>query len=147
MTQTTADTDVTEIRGVIDSWVEAFRSHDVEAAMAVHAPDTVSFDIVAPLRYVGVSAYRRPWEEAFENFPGPIEFEIRDLDITLGGDLAFSRSLNRMTATMGDGQQIDYWFRWTACFRKIEGRWLIVHDHTSVPTDFASGMAVLDLAP
>lgn len=143
----TAGADDAAIREVIDRWVDAFRNHDADAAMAIHTPDTVSFDIVPPLRYVGASEYRKPWQEAFDNFPGPIEFEIRDLDITIGGELAFSRSLNRMMATAGDGQQIDYWFRWTACYAKVDGRWLIVHDHTSVPTDFANGTSVLDLEP
>lgn len=115
--------------------------------MAIHAHDTVSFNIVPPLRYVGADAYRKPWQETFENFAGPIEFEIRDLDITIGGDLAYSRSLNRMMGTTTDGQKTDFWFRWTACFQKIDEQWLIVHDHTSVPTDFTSGTAVLDLAP
>lgn len=48
---------------------------------------------------------------------------------------------------MTDGQTSDYWFRWTACLRRIDGRWLIVHDHTSLPTDFASGGAAQDLQP
>ena len=31
--------------------------------------------------------------------------------------------------------------------RKMNGHWLIVHDHVSVPTDFESGKAMLDLKP
>ncbi|WP_199856684.1 YybH family protein [Nocardia suismassiliense] len=147
MTDIANGTDEAQIRGVIDKWVAAFRDRDVDAAMAIHSADTVSFDIVPPLRFVGTDAYRKPWEETFQNFAGPINFEIRDLDITIGGDLAFSRSLNRMMGTMADGQQTDLWFRWTACFQKRDGQWLIVHDHTSAPTDFATGAAVLDLTP
>jgi len=48
---------------------------------------------------------------------------------------------------MTGGQKSDYWFRWTACFQKIDGKWLIMHDHTSLPTDFASGKAVQTLDP
>ncbi|KAA8883017.1 DUF4440 domain-containing protein [Nocardia colli] len=146
MTPTTTP-DEAEIRGLIDRWVEAFRQRDVDAAMAIHAVDTVSFDIAPPLRYVGTETYRKPWEETFANFSGPIYFEIRELDITLGTDIAFSRSLNHMMGTMVDGQDADIWLRWTACFQKRDGQWLIVHDHTSVPTDFADGTAVLDLTP
>lgn len=143
----TRTADEADIRGLIDRWVEAFRTRDVEAAMAIHAADTVSFDIVPPLRYIGTDAYRKPWEETFANFTGPIQFEIRELDITIGADIAFSRSLNRMMGTMNDGEETDVWLRWTACFQKREGRWLIVHDHSSVPTDFGNGTAVLDLTP
>ncbi|GAB2672051.1 hypothetical protein GCM10027088_58490 [Nocardia goodfellowii] len=147
MTGTTEPTDEAQIRGLIDTWVAAFRTRDVEAAMAIHAPDTVSFDVVPPLRYVGRDAYRKPWEDTFAGFTGPIDFEIQDLKITVADCIAFSRSLNRMMGTTTDGQKTDFWFRWTACFEKIDQRWLIVHDHTSVPTDFTTGTAVLDLSP
>lgn len=145
--EATRATDEADIRGVIDRWVEAFHHRDVAAAMAIHAVDTVSFDIVPPLRYAGTAEYRKPWEETFANFTGPILFEIRELDITLGTDIAFSRSLNHMMGTTNDGQDTDVWLRWTACFQKREGRWLIVHNHSSVPTDLANGTAVLDLTP
>ena len=46
-----------------------------------------------------------------------------------------------------NGNEVGFWVRWTACFRKIDGNWLIVHDHVSVPTDFATGKALLDLEP
>jgi ketosteroid isomerase-like protein len=39
------------------------------------------------------------------------------------------------------------WLRWTACFRKIDGNWLIVHDQVSVPVDPESGRALLNLEP
>jgi len=96
---------------------------------------------------VGRDAYRKPWEETFAAFEGPIVFEIRDLNIVIRDDIAFSYSLNRMRGTRKDGQKSDYWLRWTACYQKIDGKWRIVHDHSSVPTDFASGKASLALEP
>jgi hypothetical protein len=36
---------------------------------------------------------------------------------------------------------------WTACFRRIDGVWLVVHDHASVPADLEHGQAVLNLRP
>jgi len=141
--------DEAEIRLVIDKWIGAFRNKSVDEAFAVHAPGIVSFDIVPPLRYAGIADYRKPWEAIFIGplFTGPIEIELRDLTIAVGQDIGFSHSLNRFKAKRNDGARIDYWFRWTACFRKIAGKWLIVHDHTSLPTDFATGRAVQDLAP
>ena len=35
--------------------------------------------------------------------------------------------------------------RWTACFRRIGGVWLVVHDHASVPAHLESGQAAVDL--
>jgi ketosteroid isomerase-like protein len=74
-------------------------------------------------------------------------YEVHDLDITVGDDVAFTRSFNRLSATLNTGQKTDVWLRWTACFRKIGGKWLIVHMHASVPFDMETGRAVLDLKP
>ncbi|WP_280494132.1 YybH family protein [Nocardia asiatica] len=139
--------DETAIRHIIDEWVEAFREKSVARIVATHAADIVSFDILPPLRYIGIENYLEPWHDTFAAFDGPIAQEIHDLDIAVGGDVAFSHSLNRMTGTYHDGRTADFWFRSTTCYRKIDGRWLVVHHHTSAPTDFETGSAVLDLVP
>jgi ketosteroid isomerase-like protein len=115
--------------------------------LSLYAPDIVSFDLVPPLQYLGVDAYRKPWEETFASFEGPIGYEVRDLGITASEDVAFSHSLNRMSGTVKDGQKVDLWVRWTACFRRKNARWLIVHELVSIPVDLASGTALLDLEP
>ena len=76
-----------------------------------------------------------------------IDYEVRDLSITAGDDIAFSHSLNRIHGTMTNGHNTNLWLRSTACFRKIDGRWLIVHLQASVPVDLANGKALLDLTP
>ncbi len=145
-TEKSRATDEAEIRQIMDDWAKAFRAKDVEGFMSLHAPEIVSFDIVPPLQYVGKDAYRKPAEAAFAAFQ-TLDFEMRDLSITAGDDVAFSHSLSRMIGMMKDGRKSDYWLRQTTCFRKINGKWLITHDQTSVPTDFESGKAVLDLTP
>ncbi|MHB8599424.1 MAG: YybH family protein [Ktedonobacteraceae bacterium] len=92
-------------------------------------------------------ADRKVWEEVFFVYQGPIDYEIHDLSITVGDDVAFTHSLNRISGTMNNGQKTDLWLRWTACFRKINGKWLIVHHQNSVPVDLEHGKAVLDLKP
>jgi ketosteroid isomerase-like protein len=65
----------------------------------------------------------------------------------VGDDVAFGHSLNRISGTLQNGNSSDYWVRWTACFRKIDGNWLIVHDQVSVPLDVQSGRALRNLEP
>jgi len=48
---------------------------------------------------------------------------------------------------LASGQVADLWVRWTACFRRIDGVWLIVRDHVSVPADLQHGGALLNLTP
>ncbi len=111
------------------------------------APELVAYDIVPPLRYVGADAYRKPWEEVFSSFQGPIDYESHDLSITVGDDVAFTHSLNRISGTMNTGHKTDLWVRYTACLQKINGKWLIVHTQVSVPVDLETGRAVLSLKP
>ena len=136
-----------EIKRVIEGGVEAVRARDIDGVMSIYAPEVVSFDIVPPLQYVGADAFRKAWEGVFFVYQGPIDYEIRDLSITVGDDVAFSHSLNRISGTLKTGQKTDLWLRWTACFRKINGKWLIVHHQNSVPVDLEHGKAVLDLKP
>lgn len=115
--------------------------------MALYAPDIVSFDLGPPLRHVGATAKRQNWVDAFAMYQPPLGYEMRDLTIAVGDDVAFGHSLNRISGTLKNGHRSDHWLRWTACFRKIDGKWLIVHDHVSLPVDFESGRALFDLEP
>lgn len=135
------------IRGLIDGYVNAVRAKDIDGVMSVYAPDLVAFDVVPPLQYVGAEAFRKVWQEVFETFQAPIPYEIRDLTITAGDDVAFSHSFNRNSGTMKNGQKIDRWLRWTACYRKTSGKWRIAHLQVSVPVDLRTGEAMLDLKP
>jgi uncharacterized protein (TIGR02246 family) len=139
--------DEADIRRRIDELVNALRAMDLEAVMSIYAPDIVSFDIVPPLRHVGAEKKRKQWVDAFAICRPPLGYETRDLTITVGDDVAFGHSLNRVSGTLKNGHRTDFWVRWTACFRKIDGNWLIAHDHVSVPVDPASGKALFDLAP
>jgi uncharacterized protein (TIGR02246 family) len=137
----------TEIRQLIDGFQQAIRAKDLGGVLAVYAPDIVSFDLVPPMQHVGIAAYRRPWEATFASFEGPIGYQVSDLHVTAAGEVAFSHSLNRMSGTTKDGQTTSMWVRWTACFRKLDGRWRITHEQVSVPIDMDSGRALLDLEP
>ena len=135
------------IRGLIDGFVKAIRAKDINGVMSVFAPEIVSFDLGPPLQHGGGEPFLKRWQELFESYQNPIDYEARDLSITAGDDMAFSHSLNRMSGTMKNGQKTDRWLRWTACYRKINGKWLIVHEQVSVPVDLGNGKAMLDLKP
>ncbi|MGH6918637.1 MAG: YybH family protein [Geminicoccaceae bacterium] len=136
-----------EIRALIEDQVSAVRAKDVDGSMSNYAPDVLLFDVVNPLRYVGSDAARKRLAEWFASFQGPIGYELRDLSITAGDDVAFGHSLNRVRATTTDGRKLDMWWRATICYRRIDGAWTITHEHASVPFDVASGRASLDLEP
>jgi uncharacterized protein (TIGR02246 family) len=140
-------TDEANIRQRINRWVEALCTMDLEGVMSLYAPDIVSFDLVPPLQHVGAKAKEKTWANVFGMFQRPLGYEIRDLTLTLGDDVAFGHSLNRVSGTLKNGNRTDFSVRWTACFRKIDGNWLIAHDQVSVPVDPQSGRALLNLEP
>jgi ketosteroid isomerase-like protein len=136
-----------EIRLRIDELVAGIRAMDLERVKLMYAPDIVSFDIVPPLQHVGAKAQSANWADVFATYEQPLTYEVHDLGITASSDIAFSHSLNRISGKLKNGVTTNLWLRWTACFRKIDGQWLIVHHQASVPVDFASGRALLDLDP
>jgi ketosteroid isomerase-like protein len=136
-----------DIRQRIDKLAQAIRAADLEGVKPIYAPEIVSFDIVPPLQHVGAEAKWKNWADVFTAYQHPLGYEIRGLTITVGDDVAFGHSLNRISGTLQNGSSSDYWVRWTACFRKIDGTWLIVHDQVSVPLDGQSGMALRNLEP
>jgi ketosteroid isomerase-like protein len=117
--------------------------------MAVYAPGdlVVAFDIVPPLAKVGSKAYRQNYEEFFGMFKGPLRVELRDVRIVAGDDVAFLHCFDRMSGTLQGGEEFDLWLRVTSGLRRIDGQWRIIHDHVSVPTNFETGTAALDLTP
>ena len=92
------------------------------------------------------NAFVTHWQEFFGSYQS-LDVEFPDVSITAGDDVAFSHCLHRVKGTLKNGQQTDWWLRWTAGYRKTNGKWLIVHEQVSVPIDLKSGKAMLDLKP
>jgi uncharacterized protein (TIGR02246 family) len=147
--KTTAQSNEAEVRLVIERWAKAFRARDLDAIMKVYAPGdaVVAYDIAPPLQYQGNAAYRKDYAEFLAQYDGPIEFEARDVRVVAGNDVAIYHALERLSGTLKSGEKFGMWVRATTGLKKIHGRWLIVHDHLSLPTDFATGKAVMDLNP
>ena len=142
-----ADAGEADIRARIDTLQEAIRTHDLETAMSLYAPDIVSFDFEPPLQHVGADAKRRIWVAVFEAYRRPLGYEVHDLTVAVAGDVAFTHSLNRISGTLRNGAATDMWVRATTGFRRRGGDWLITHDQVSVPVDFETGKALRDLTP
>jgi uncharacterized protein (TIGR02246 family) len=136
-----------QIRALIDDQAKAIRAKDIDRSVSDYASDVLLFDVVNPLRCVGSDAARKRLAEWLSSFRGPIGYELRDLSITTGDHVAFAHSLNRVSATTTDGKKLDMWWRATVCYRRIDGAWIVTHEHASVPFDVESGQASLNLKP
>jgi uncharacterized protein (TIGR02246 family) len=139
--------DQSEIRRFIAQHVEAVRAKDIDTLVSHYARDVRSFDVVNQLQSAGTDAIRKRLQEWFSTFRGPLGFEIHDLDIVTGHDVAFCYGVSGVSATTKNETKLNMWYRTTICCRKINGNWSIAHEHDSVPFDAASGQASLDLKP
>jgi uncharacterized protein (TIGR02246 family) len=146
-TQQSTASDEAQIRQLIEQWGQALHAKDLNTLMSYYAPDILTFDILPPLQYQGVEAYRKNFEAWFAAVQGPIEYETCDLRIMTGEEVAFCHSLNRVRSTRTTGETTETWVRVTVGFRKIEGTWRITHEHVSVPCDMETSQALLDLQP
>lgn len=136
-----------QIHRLIEDLLKAVRDGDLDRLMKCYDPKIVSFDMIPPLQYVGIEAYRRNWQLGLECMSGSLEFEMQDLSITVADEAAFCHALNHIKGTDSQGRGFNNWVRWTACLRKLNGQWLISHEHISVPIDVQSGRALMDLKP
>jgi ketosteroid isomerase-like protein len=133
--------DEAQIRALEDRFAAAVSAKDLDAIMKVYLADETLFvfDVVPPRQYVGAAAYRKDWDDFLKGFDGPLKFELSDVAITVDGTIGFGHSIQRVTGKDPKGQPIDVTVRVTDAYRKINGNWLIVHEHVSVPVDFATG--------
>jgi ketosteroid isomerase-like protein len=133
--------DEAKIRTLEDSFVAAVNAKDVDAIMKVYVPDAslVVFDVVPPRQYLGADAYRKDWQDFFALFKGPVKFRISDLNIEAAGTLGYSHSIQYVSGTDMKDQPIELVVRVTDGYRKVDGNWLIAHEHVSVPVDVTTG--------
>jgi len=136
-----------EVRRLVSSWTEAVQARDIERVMSHYAPEVLVFEVMPPLQYAGAERYRQIWEEWFASPDAPLGYEVRDLTLTVSGDVAFGHSLNCVRQQGASGQPAETWLRTTTGYQKRHGRWLITHEHWSMPVDPHTGLAMWDLTP
>src|SRR5262249_31567621 len=140
--------DEVEIRQLIDCWAGAIRDKNLQAAVSHYARDILLYDLAPPLVHRGVDMYKRELAEWFATFQGAVGLEVHDLSITVGDEVAFATSLNRITGKRTDGEETDASARATIGFARKEAGWKATHEPFSVPFSMdGSSKAAVDLKP
>ena len=141
------ETNEAEIRQQLGRIIEGIRAKDIDLLKQIYATDVVSFDVEPPLQHVGIDAKMANWAKVFSFFD-EVNYELRNLAVTVGGDVAFGHGFGRISGTLRNGTATSgMWVRGTFCFQKVDGVWLVVHDQASLPFDMATGKGVTDLEP
>jgi ketosteroid isomerase-like protein len=112
----------------------AVRRKDMDGIVRHHAEDFLMFDVPPPFSSKGLADYEKTWHLFFSTSPEPPKFEIRELHITAGADVAFAYAMMRCIV-IERGKASDLDFRLTIGFHKIAGQWIFTHEHHSIPAE------------
>jgi uncharacterized protein (TIGR02246 family) len=130
---TTTD-DEQQIRTLIERWAQAVHAGDLETVLADHSRDIVMFDVPPPKDGVrGIEAYETTWPPFFEWQRKGASFELVELAVTAGVDVAFAHALLRCGTPEELAEDPDNRLRLTIGLRKDGGRWVVTHEHHSFP--------------
>lgn len=140
-------TNEAQVRALIEARGRAVRAKDLGGAVTANAPDVVTYDALPPLYNTGAETIRERTERWLGSYPDALGYDVRDLTVSAGGDVAFAHYLYRVSGTLASGDAVNMWVRATLGLHKLGGEWKIVHEHNSVPFDPQSGQASLGLEP
>lgn len=131
--------DEAEIRAVQDRITAAINAKDPDAIVQNYSPDVFVFDLPPPRQYVGEAAWKADWQGVFASAAGAGHMDVQDLAITVSGDVAYSHAIDHYVSDGPNGTKMVLNLRATDVYRKVDGKWLIVQEHLSVPIDMATG--------
>ena len=126
-------TDEAVIRDLVENWARAVRIKNLDGILANHSPDMLMFDVPPPIQSKGIEAYRKTWDLFFSWSQNSGVFDISEMNITAGNDVAFVTALMRCAGTEPNGDKMELEFRLTIGLRKIDGQWIVMHEHHSIP--------------
>lgn len=126
-----------EIKAIQQSIAHDAEQRDLDGIMShyVQGDKLFVFDAYPPRQYVGWEAFRGDWKNFIDNLKGPISYKLGDLQAFGDADFGYTHMIQYIRGTTQDGKPFALNLRETDVYRKIDGKWMIVHVHASVPVD------------
>jgi ketosteroid isomerase-like protein len=123
-----------DIRTLITGWVDAIVNTDLDKVVANHSDDIVMFDVPPPYDGIrGMTAYRESWPPFFDFIRSGAVFELQELSVAAGEDVAFAYGLLRCGGEKEFAENPANRLRLTMGLRRVNGNWVVVHEHHSFP--------------
>ena len=118
------------IRERLEEWIRAVRRHDLDGVIAYHDSHLRCFDVAPASQVHGLSAYRDLWPPFFEFLGSTGRFELTEIQIVAGTDVAFAHGI---LVVRGERDDRVAHVRLTVGLRKAADAWWITHEHHSAP--------------
>jgi len=115
-----------------EAFVKAFKANDLDAVVALYAPDAVLFPPDAMVA-TGKDAIRQSYAGLMNNFTIQ-DITISDSHHDTKGDLSFGWGMFSLTLVpKAGGEPMHMNGRFSDVSKRVNGKWLYVVDHASVP--------------
>lgn len=135
------------VRKRLEKWLQASRAMDIDALRDCYLPDMVSYDCHSAFQFRSFDGYGNHLAMCFAHISGPVTLEMHELSVVADDHVAFCHATLRCSCTGTSGMEHRSWLRSTICMKKIDGGWLVAHDHCSAPFDPMTSQAMLDAGP
>lgn len=133
-TETAADT-AAEITAIIKGIFTAFEDHDPDGIEGHMHPDSTVWDVFTPQLIRGLAEREKFHAEDQKQMQarGPLSLTVGEPEVDVWDDTALARYY--LTYSYEPPNATEGQVRITDVFRRIDGKWLIVHHHEgTVPT-------------
>lgn len=115
-----------------DAFMTAILNNDADAIAACYAEDAVNFTLDSMMG-TGPESARESWGNFFSAFEVQ-KAELSEKHLEVHGDTAIAWGLFTIVATPREGgDPVEFRGRYMDVARDIDGRWLYVADHASMP--------------
>ena len=116
-----------------EAFMTAMRANDVDGLAACYTADATNFPLDS-MSGIGPESVRASWGGFFGAFR-IIDANLSDDQLIVLGDTAIAWGLFNITAVpVEGGEPVDMQGRYTDVAKNIDGTWLYVMDHASVPS-------------
>jgi uncharacterized protein (TIGR02246 family) len=122
-----------EVLAVINRFLETYTKHDIEGTLALLAPDpdTLFIGTGKDEKILGIQQARTQIKRDYEQ-GGDFSVKLGAVAISAAGTVAWMAADAHWQVKI-NGQEMNYYFRWTMVLEKRLGKWLIVQSHLSAP--------------
>lgn len=134
------------VEKALQGYVAAVAAQDVEAFVGLYDERVHVFDAWGRWEYVGLEAWRGMVTEWFGSLGGGrVEVVFSEVACFTGQGVAFGHAIAAFTGYSAEGERLHSMTnRLSLGLEKTDTEWKIVHEHSSLPVDMASGAAVFE---
>jgi len=143
-----ADTeDEAAIKRILNEGCAAWVAGKPEQSVDLYLKNVTVFDVSPPRQknHDQVVEFNRQLAELTVGAPICVYEEIHPVVLTK--NYAYSTGILHASGKMKDGKTFDFRERSTDIWKKVNGKWRVMHEHNSVPANVITGIADLKSEP